>query len=119
MSILLVKIKAAFKLRHLKFVYNEIEEIQPLIPMHLLNFGKELSFSINFFDVTEDFWVNEETEKIFPSWKVPIVTLKTIVVQMEKAIIVEFENNPFLEESYFTYTAKSGWCCFDWSWYEK
>ena len=54
MSTLFVQTKAILSLRPLTYVYNENEELEPFTPMHFLNFGKETSLQVNFFDAFDD-----------------------------------------------------------------
>lgn len=53
LSALLVEAEVIFNLRPLIYVYNDNDE-QLLTPIHFLNFGKKLSFRINFFYVIVD-----------------------------------------------------------------
>jgi hypothetical protein len=54
MSTLLVEVETVLNLRPLTYVYNEKDEPCPLTPMHFLNFGKEISYPINFADIIDD-----------------------------------------------------------------
>lgn len=53
-SKLLVKVEFILNLHLLTYLYKENDEPQSLTPMYFFNFGKELSFPINFFHLIED-----------------------------------------------------------------
>lgn len=53
MSTLFAEVEAILNLRLLR-LYNDNDEPQTLIPMHFINFAKQLSFPIIFYNAIED-----------------------------------------------------------------
>ena len=54
LSTLLIEVETDLNLRPLTYVYSEKDELTPLMPIHFLNFGKEINYPISFADINDN-----------------------------------------------------------------